>query len=337
MTRASVRRDRRRTNLGFGAGCNLGAARPTPTCSCSSTRTRVAQPGAVAALARGSRTPASASRRRGSRLLDRPELAELERQRRPRERARLAGRLRRPGATARRPRATIAVRERRGVRDPRRPLPRARRLHARSSSSTRRTSSSAGAPGSRGLRVVVDAGRRRPARLRARAAADRRKEYYLERNRLIFVLTAYSARLLLLLAPVLARRRGSGSPSLALPAGLAAARRRAAGRGSPRNALVARRAPARDAGAAARRATASSRASSRRCSIRGCSSSRGRRVAERRRLRLVARRPRLPLTLPSAGERARRDATPPASTRACGSFAAWRSCRRSTRSTTSAA
>ena len=33
--------------------------------------------------------------------------------------------------------------------------------------------------------------------------SDRRKEYYLERNRLVFVLTAYSSRLLLLLAPVL--------------------------------------------------------------------------------------------------------------------------------------
>ena len=33
--------------------------------------------------------------------------------------------------------------------------------------------------------------------------SDRRKEYYLERNRLVFVLTAYSGRLLLLLAPVL--------------------------------------------------------------------------------------------------------------------------------------
>ncbi len=32
---------------------------------------------------------------------------------------------------------------------------------------------------------------------------DRRKEYYLERNRLVFVLTAFSGRLLLLLAPVL--------------------------------------------------------------------------------------------------------------------------------------
>jgi GT2 family glycosyltransferase len=32
---------------------------------------------------------------------------------------------------------------------------------------------------------------------------DRRKEYYLERNRLLFLLTAYSSRLLLLLAPVI--------------------------------------------------------------------------------------------------------------------------------------
>ena len=54
----------------------------------------------------------------------------------------------------------------------------------------------------RGLRVVVEPAAdvmhdyvlERP---------DRRKEYYLERNRLIFVLTAYSTRLLLLLAPVL--------------------------------------------------------------------------------------------------------------------------------------
>jgi GT2 family glycosyltransferase len=54
----------------------------------------------------------------------------------------------------------------------------------------------------RGLRVVVEPG--------ADVLHDyvlersgRRKEYYLERNRLLFVLTAYSARLLLLLAPVL--------------------------------------------------------------------------------------------------------------------------------------
>jgi len=54
----------------------------------------------------------------------------------------------------------------------------------------------------RGLRVVVapeadvlhDYVLERPGR---------RKEYYLERNRLVFVLTAYSTRLLLLLAPVL--------------------------------------------------------------------------------------------------------------------------------------
>ncbi len=54
----------------------------------------------------------------------------------------------------------------------------------------------------RGLRVVLEPGAdvlheyvlERP---------DRRKEYYLERNRLVFVLTAYSARMLLLLLPVL--------------------------------------------------------------------------------------------------------------------------------------
>jgi GT2 family glycosyltransferase len=54
----------------------------------------------------------------------------------------------------------------------------------------------------RGLRVVVD-----PAADVLHdyvfGRLDRRKEYYLERNRLIFVLTAFSSRLLLLLAPVL--------------------------------------------------------------------------------------------------------------------------------------
>ena len=53
-----------------------------------------------------------------------------------------------------------------------------------------------------GLRVVVD-----PAATVLHEyvleRADRRKEYYLERNRLIFVLTAFSGRLLLLLAPVI--------------------------------------------------------------------------------------------------------------------------------------
>jgi GT2 family glycosyltransferase len=54
----------------------------------------------------------------------------------------------------------------------------------------------------RGLRVVVE-----PAadvlHAYVLARTDRRKEYYLERNRLVFVLTAYSGRLLALLAPVL--------------------------------------------------------------------------------------------------------------------------------------
>jgi GT2 family glycosyltransferase len=54
----------------------------------------------------------------------------------------------------------------------------------------------------RGLRIVVD-----PAATVLHdyvlERADRRKEYYLERNRLIFVLTAFSGRLLLALAPVI--------------------------------------------------------------------------------------------------------------------------------------
>ena len=53
----------------------------------------------------------------------------------------------------------------------------------------------------RGLRIVVD-----PAATVLHdyvlERTDRRKEYYLERNRLIFVLTAFSGRLLLVLAPV---------------------------------------------------------------------------------------------------------------------------------------
>jgi len=54
----------------------------------------------------------------------------------------------------------------------------------------------------RGLRVVVDPDAT-VLHDYVLERADRRKEYYLERNRLIFVLTAYSTRLLALLAPVL--------------------------------------------------------------------------------------------------------------------------------------
>jgi GT2 family glycosyltransferase len=54
----------------------------------------------------------------------------------------------------------------------------------------------------RGLRVVVDASAN-VLHDYILGRADRRKEYYLERNRLIFVLTAFSGRLLLALAPVL--------------------------------------------------------------------------------------------------------------------------------------
>ena len=54
----------------------------------------------------------------------------------------------------------------------------------------------------RGLRIVLEPGAD-VLHDYVLERADRRKEYYLERNRLVFVLTAYSARLLLLLAPVL--------------------------------------------------------------------------------------------------------------------------------------
>ena len=54
----------------------------------------------------------------------------------------------------------------------------------------------------RGLRIVLEPGAD-VLHDYVLERADRRKEHYLERNRLVFVLTAYSARLLLLLAPVL--------------------------------------------------------------------------------------------------------------------------------------
>jgi GT2 family glycosyltransferase len=54
----------------------------------------------------------------------------------------------------------------------------------------------------RGLRVVVDPDAT-VLHDYVLERADRRKEYYLERNRLIFVLTAFSGRLLLALAPVI--------------------------------------------------------------------------------------------------------------------------------------
>jgi GT2 family glycosyltransferase len=54
----------------------------------------------------------------------------------------------------------------------------------------------------RGLRVVLEPGAD-VLHEYALERPDRRKEYYLERNRLVFLLTAHSRRLLVLLAPVL--------------------------------------------------------------------------------------------------------------------------------------
>ena len=135
---------------------------------------------------------------------------------------------------------------------------------------------------------------------------DRRKEYYLERNRLIFVLTAFSGRLLLLLAPVLLAVE-LGIALARAPAGLAAREgarlglaRRATRRGSRRaggTTQALRRVPDREL---ARFLTPV-------LDPRMLELLPGVAVAERPRLRLVAGRPRLPLTLPSARERDRRD------------------------------
>ena len=69
---------------------------------------------------------------------------------------------------------------------------------------------------------------------------DRRKEYYLERNRLIFVLTAFSGRLLLALAPCFSPPSSGSRPCAA--AGLAAREGARLGVAPPQR-LVAPRAP----------------------------------------------------------------------------------------------
>ena len=70
-------------------------------------------------------------------------------------------------------------------------LPRARRLHRASSSCTRRTSSSAGVRGSRACASSLDPGA--DVYHEYEFARNAAKHYFLERNRLVFVLTAYSA------------------------------------------------------------------------------------------------------------------------------------------------
>ena len=80
-------------------------------------------------------------------------------------------------------------------------VPRSWAASRRSSSCTSRTSSSAGGAASPGYRVVVEPGA--DVLHEYEYGRNPRKSYFLERNRLVFVLSAYSARLLVLLGPLL--------------------------------------------------------------------------------------------------------------------------------------
>ena len=95
----------------------------------------------------------------------------------------------------------VACAERRGDGDPGRDRSASSAASRTSSSCTRRTSCSAGRRGSRGLRVVVDP--RADVYHDYEYGRNVAKHYLLERNRLVFVLSAYSPRLLALLGPVL--------------------------------------------------------------------------------------------------------------------------------------
>jgi GT2 family glycosyltransferase len=189
-----------RRNVGFGAGCNLGARESDADVLVFLNPDTVAQPGAVAALARALEQPGVGVAQARLRLLDEPELLNSSGNVLHvsgfawpggyRERAdSLTDRRDIPYASG----AALAIRadlfrelggftEELFLYQEDLELCWRARLH--------------------GFRVVVvpDADVLHGYVLER---PDRRKEYYLERNRLVFVLTAYSTRLLVLLAPVL--------------------------------------------------------------------------------------------------------------------------------------
>ena len=187
-------------NLGFGGGCNLGVEHVRSAVVVFLNPDTVAQPGALAALARALEDPAVGIVQARLRLLDRPE--QLNSGGNVLHVSGLAW----PG----------------GYGEPAESLAERREIAYASGAAfaVRRTTfrelggfteelflyqedlELCWRAWQRGLRVVAD------------PAADvlhdyvlerpsRRKEYYLERNRLLFVLTAYSRRLLVLLVPVL--------------------------------------------------------------------------------------------------------------------------------------
>jgi len=187
-------------NLGFGGGCNLGVRRLSSDVVVFLNPDTVARPGAVRALARALEDPTVGAVQARLRLLDRPDRLNSSG-----NVLHVSG-LAWPG----------------GYDEPADSLAAQREIaYASGAAFAMRTETFRAVGGfaeelflyqedlelcwrlwQRGLRVVVD-----PAAdvLHAYVVERprRRKEYFLERNRLVFVLTAYSARLLVLAAPVL--------------------------------------------------------------------------------------------------------------------------------------
>jgi GT2 family glycosyltransferase len=187
-------------NVGFGAGCNLGAASTDADVLVFLNPDTVAQPGSVAALARVLEDPSVGVAQARLRLLDEPDLLNSS------GNVLHVSALAWPG----------------GYRDP-----------ATSLSEEREIAYASGAACALRAEVFRRLGGFTPELFlyqedlelcwRARLAGlrivvtpeadvlheyvlerpDRRKEYFLERNRLVFLLTAYSGRLLVLLSPVI--------------------------------------------------------------------------------------------------------------------------------------
>lgn len=187
-------------NVGYGGGCNRGASIADADVLVFLNADTVVAPGAIAALARRLEDPTVGVAQARLRLLDRPELLNSSGNVLHVSGLAWPGGFRDPADALTEPReiayasgAALAIR-----------ADLFRELHgfAEELFLYQEDLDLCWRARLRGLRVLVE-----PAadvlHDYVLERGDRRKEYYLERNRLIFVLTAYSGRLLLLLAPVL--------------------------------------------------------------------------------------------------------------------------------------
>ena len=278
-------------NRGFGAGCNRGAAATDAEALVFLNPDTVAQPGAVAALARRLEDPGVGVAQPRLRLLAQPELLNSSG-----NVVHVSG-LAWPG----------------GYGEPADALTELREIPSASGAALAIRAELFRELGGfteelflyqedlelcwrvrlRGLRIVLEPGAD-VLHDYVLERADRRKEYYLERNRLVFVLTSA--------APARARTRPgrarSGAPR---PAPGVVAREGTRVGLARRERVVARRPPARAPGRPPRLGPGARALPDTRPRPADAHAARRRRGAERRRLRLVARRPRPPLTLPSAG------------------------------------